>query len=343
MKKKQKILIIILSVVIALTAAASITVNHFLNKVNYDDGTLYTAETSGENETADEDDEISPADREDSSELNKADKNIMQNLDNGKIWYSKDVLNVLLLGIDYGSEKYPYGRSDAMILLSVNKSTKKIGIVSLSRAAYVSIPGYANTRLSHAHGLGGASLAKRTVEENYKTAIDNYVSVTFSSFEKIIDIFGGVTLELTSAEARAMQNKLGSSAAGRYHLNGKNALEYVRIRSIDSDRDRTARQRKLVLAFSKKVSSMNKTQLLKNVSAVLQYLSTDFSKSEILSNAISAVNYLSWETNQYIIPHKSTSLTLKGGFEVLILDWNNEIKYLHEILYANTNIKYKTS
>lgn len=343
MKKKQKILLIILSAIIVLTAAVAVTVNHFLSKINFDDGTLQTAETSEKGETEAEDDEISPDDRADSSELNKADKNIMQNLDDGKILYSKDVLNILLLGIDYGSEKYPYGRSDAMILLSVNKSTKKISIVSLSRAAYVNIPGYSNTRLSHAHGLGGASLAKRTVEENYKTAVDNYVSVTFSSFEKIIDIFGGVTVYLTSAEAGAMRNKLGSSSAGSYRLNGKNALEYVRIRSIDSDRARTARQRRLVLAFSKKLGSMSKTELLKNVTDVLPYLSTDFSKSEILSNAISAVSYLSWETNQYVIPHNSTSLTLKGGFEVLLLDWSSEIKYLHEILYANTSLKYKAS
>lgn len=343
MKKKQRVLLTVISVVIVLAVAVTLTVNYFLNKVNYDNGTLQTAETAREDETDEAQDEISPADREDSSELSEADKNISQNLDGGKIWYSKNVMNVLLLGIDYGSSNYPYGRSDAMILLSVNKDTKKVSLVSLSRAAYVNIPGHYNTRLSHAHGLGGAALAKRTVEENYKIAIDNYVSVTFSSFEKIIDIFGGVTIELTSSEARAMQGKLGSSAAGSYNLNGKNALEYVRIRSIDTDRDRTGRQRKLILAFSKKVSSMSKTQLLKNVTDVLGYLSTDFTKTEILSNAATAVNYLSWETNQYIIPHKSTSLTLRGGFEVLILDWSSEISYLHEILYTGTDVKYKTS
>lgn len=340
MKKKQKILLIILAVIIAAAAVISITINHYLNKINYDDGTAQTAETATEeqNDNDQENDiddaEIPSEDRENSAELNEADKDINQNLGSGTVSESKNVENILLLGIDYGSSNFPYGRSDAMILLSLNKSKGVANLVSLSRAAYVNVSGFYNTRLSHAHGLGGAGLAKKTVEENYKIKINNYVSTTFSSFEKIIDVFGGVRITLTSAEASAMKNKLGSSKAGTYDLNGKNALEYVRIRSIDTDRDRTGRQRKLLVAFSNKLKGMSKSQLLKNVSNVLGYITTDFSKSEILSYAASSAKYLSYETRQYIIPHKPTSLVLRGGYEVLILDWASEVKYLKQVLYG---------
>lgn len=344
MKKKQKILLIILAVVIAASSVISITVNHYLNKINYDNGTDRIVETYSEENREDisesetepdiDDSEIPSEDRENSSELNKADKEIDQNLGTGTVSQSKDIQNILLLGIDYGSSSFPYGRSDAMILLSLNKSKGVANLVSLSRAAYVNVSGFYNTRLSHAHGLGGASLAKKTVEENYKIKINNYVSTTFASFEKIIDAFGGVRITLTSAEAAAMKNKLGSSKAGTYNLNGKNALEYVRIRSIDTDRDRTGRQRKLLVAFSNKLKGMSKSQLLKNVSNVLGYITTDFSKSEILSYAASSAKYLRYETRQYIIPHKPTSLVLRGGYEVLILDWTSEVKYLKQVIYG---------
>lgn len=341
--KKHKIITTVLVVIILIITVSFATAYHFLNKINYDDGGT-SIETAPTAEVSTEESDIlnsgSLSDNEKQS-LSVADKSIGQNLDNSQIWYSSDVLNILLMGIDYGGKAYPYGRSDAMIVLSINKVSKKIHLVSLSRAAYVAIKGYNNTRLNHAHGYGGAPLAVSTVESNYKIRIDNYASVTFDSFEKIIDALGGVKINLTAAEARVLNRKYGKfPSAGTYSLNGNQALEYVRIRKIDTDKERTSRQRKLLLSISQKIKSMNLSSVGGILNTVLPLVTTDFSKSDILKQAANLSGYLDWDISQAIVPHKSSSLVLRGGFEVLLVNWQDEVKYVHDLLYNNADVKY---
>lgn len=283
----------------------------------------------------------------DSKELKENDKLIELNSHNNEIWYSDDVLNVLLMGIDEGSSSFPYGRSDAMILVSINKKTKKIKLISVSRTAYVAIPGYNNTRLNHAHGYGGADLAIRTIEDNYKIRIDNYVSTNFDAFEALIDAVGGVDITLTSAEAKALKSKLKENGyeykgEGSYKLNGPMALEYVRLRKIDSDRDRTQRQRNILTALADRAMNMNIFQLNVLLNNVLPYITTDLSKFEIVSQLTNVPSYLSNGFEQYVLPHKSSKLTLIDDYEVVLVDWEDEVKYTHELIYSDVEAKYYT-
>ncbi|MBQ8504584.1 MAG: LCP family protein [Clostridia bacterium] len=279
------------------------------------------------------------------AELEENDKLIELNAHNNEIWYSEDVLNILLMGIDGGGKSYPYGRSDAMILVSINKVTKKIKLISLSRTAYVAIEGYDNTRLNHAHGYGGAQLAMQTIENNYKIRIDNYVSTTFSAFQELIDAAGGVTITLTKAEAKALKSKLKSNGyeyigAGTYNLNGPMALEYVRLRKIDSDRDRTQRQRNVLTALANKAKGMNVFQLNVLLNKVLPLITTDLSKTEIVSQLVNVPTYLSSDFEQYILPHKSSKLQLIDNFEVVLVDWEDEVKYTHKLIYDGVTPSY---
>ncbi|MBQ8028500.1 MAG: LCP family protein [Clostridia bacterium] len=277
--------------------------------------------------------------------IEENDKKIERNFNDSKIWFNENVKNIMLFGVDNGSKTYPYGRSDAMILISVNQKTKKVNMISLSRAAYVKIKGYSNTRLSHAHGYGGPALAIDTIERNYKIRIDNYVSTNFSTFVKAIDAIGGITIKLTKKEAVALkskikQNGLEYKGEGSYKLNGTLALEYVRLRKIDTDRARTQRQRNVLVAIANKMVNLSVLELNNMLNAVLPYITTDLKKSEILGQLRYVPSYLSGTVSQYVIPYKHTSLSLRDGFEVLLLDWESEVQYLHDIVYAGETPLY---
>lgn len=277
--------------------------------------------------------------------LKENDKEIERNFNDSKIWYNDNVVNILLMGIDEGSKSYPNGRSDAMILLSVNKSTKKVKLISLSRAVYAAIQGYENTRLSHAHGYGGASLAIDTVERNYKIRIDNYVSTKFETFIEIIDVLGGVDITLTKEEAKALKSKIKKagleySGAATYRLNGSLTLEYVRLRKIDTDKARTQRQRNVLMAIASKVKNMSVIEMNVMLNRILPLITTDLTKGEIISQMMYVPSYLSGNIEQYIIPHESTKLTLIGDFEVLLIDWEKEVQYAHDIIYEGVTPSY---
>ena len=280
------------------------------------------------------------ADAEERRRLEEYDRFIREN--NSKIWKSKDVINILLLGIDEGAKAYPYGRSDAMIIVSVNKATQKVRLISLSRAAYSAIPGYENSRLSHAHGLGGPELAVKAIEQNYKIKIDNFASTTFESFKEIIDCFGGVNITLTDAEAREMGKKFKNiKGSATYTLNGEQALFYARTRKIDTDKARTGRQRKILVALSQKIKNMSFTEATNLMNRVLPLVTTDFTKTEILKQAGAALTYVRWDIKQYVLPHQSSKLVIRDNFEVVLVDWSKEVAYVHQLVYEGVSPEFE--
>lgn len=344
--KKYKVPVIIISAVLVLAIALASVGAYYLGKIDYDSNR--TGATAPTNPLGDDDDAdilnsgtLSP---EDSSALSDADKDIAANLDNSQVWYSDDVYNVLLMGIDYGSKSYPYGRSDAMIIVSINRKSRVIKLISVSRTAYSAIPGYKNTRLNHAHGYGGPALVIAAIEKNYKIRIDNYASATFDSFGKIIDAFGGIPITLTAPEAKSLNGRAGSfPSAGTYNLNGTQALAYARTRHIDSDKDRTGRQRKVLLAIAQKSKEMPIGTILGMIDVILPLVRTDMSKTQLISQAANAPSYLRWGTQQYVLPHKSSGLVLRDGFEVVLVDWKTEVAYVHDLIYKGVEVKYENA
>lgn len=278
--------------------------------------------------------------------LKDNDKQIEKNIKNNKIWYNNDIINILLMGIDNGSINYPYGRSDSMIVASINKKTKKVKLVSLARSAYVSIKGYPNTRLNHAHGYGGAALAMNTVERNYRIRIDNYISTNFECFKQLIDQLGGVDITLTKKEARAMKAKLRSEGytyigAGNYRLNGETALYYVRLRKIDSDRQRTQRQRNVLTSIATRIQNMGFIEMNSLLNRILPLITTNLSKRQIVSQLTNVSSYLSNGIEQDVLPNKVFPLELRDGYEVMIVDWDHEVEYAHKLFYNGVTPSYK--
>lgn len=251
---------------------------------------------------------------------------------------SDDVLNILLIGQDSDKATGQRSRSDSMILLSVNKKNNTITMTSFMRDLYVQIPGgYTDNRINAAYRFGGAPLLDATIEKNFGVVIDGNIEVGFDQFVKIIDILGGVDVELTQAEAKYMQSCGYLFAAGKRHLNGQMALTYCRIRKIDSDHYRTERQRKVLTALGESARNMSVTQMMALINQVLPYVYTDLSDSEIVTGATAALSILSsgGQIKSSKVPQSGQYYgDLIMGMQVLVPNLTLCNQYLKSLIYG---------
>ncbi|MDD2427231.1 MAG: LCP family protein [Eubacteriales bacterium] len=246
-----------------------------------------------------------------------------------KVW------NVLLIGSD-AADGGAYGRSDAMILMTVNEKTGNIHLTSLMRAIYVSIPNepdprYANNyspnyMLNAAHTWGGPELLLKTVQRNFRVDVPKYVAVDFNGFTEVIDAIGGVTINLTQAEA----SYLGMSAGPQW-MNGAKALEYSRIRKLDSDFYRMGRQRTVIAAIIDKMRTVDVVTLAKTAEAIAPSLSTNYSRGELLGIISRAPTYQKYGMDELMLPvEEYDAMVYINGMEMYNIDWSRNINALHE-------------
>ena len=205
------------------------------------------------------------------------------------------IVNILLIGQDRreGEER---ARSDSMILCTFNKRTKQITMTSFLRDLYVPIPGHGSNRINAAYTLGGMKLLDKTLRENFGIYIDGNVEVDFGHFAQIIDLLGGVDMELRQDEANFINKETGSDlAAGMQRLNGEQALMYSRIRKLDSDGDfsRTDRQRKVMSALFQAYKNSGINTMLSLVKQILPMVDTDMGTIEMMLLAMELVPMLS--------------------------------------------------
>ena len=250
----------------------------------------------------------------------------------------KHVINILLIGQDR-REGESRARSDTMILVSVNTERKSISLVSLMRDLYVQIPGYSDNRINAAYQWGGMELLDETVLENFGVEVDGNVEADFEQFETIIDILGGVDVEMSKGEAEYMKYVMdrGDVQEGEYHLNGKQALDFARMRGLDDDFHRTERQRRLLTRLAEKLQSASAQQLLDLVNEVLPHVSTDMSSTQMLGYAASAIQvYLSGaEITAGRIPAEGMYSDAEiRGMQVLVPNLEKCQSYQSELIYG---------
>lgn len=205
---------------------------------------------------------------------------------NAEVIEDEDVVNILLLGQDRrGGTKNSL--TDVMMLCSINKETKTLTMTSFLRDLYVQIPGYYRSdKLNVAYPVGGFDMIDAALEVNFGVRVDGNVEVDFSQFSKIIDLLGGVDIELTGAEASYMNSSGFSVHSGMNHLNGDEALMYSRIRYIDSDFYRTNRQRNVITAILNQFRNASLGQITDTLVGVLGMITTDMTDAEIMSYAL---------------------------------------------------------
>lgn len=228
----------------------------------------------------------------------------------GGLFQDNAITNILLLGTD-DYQASDVGRSDSLLMISVDTRHKKLKLISFMRDLYVAIPGHKSNKLNAAYsdaggGPAGAELVVSTIEANFGINIDRYVLIRDSAFPKIIDRLGGVTVTLTKGEAQLVNEYCGAPnshlTAGTFCLNGAQAHYYSRIRAIGNDFARTQRQRTVFTSLVNQFKSSNITTVYSALADTLNLVTTDMTKNEILSMASNSLTYLKYPVSQDRIP-----------------------------------------
>ena len=246
-----------------------------------------------------------------------------------------DMSHILLLGIDARPGEKT-GRSDTMVIATLDTDNNVIKLTSLMRDLYVEIPGHKNNRLNAAYVYGGADLLMKTIEHNFNVHIENYVAVNFSMLGDLIDQIGGVELTVESdyyvdrinAVIKEDNRVLGIdvndgllTAAGTQMMTGKQAQAYARYRygTKDGDFGRTVRQREVLMKIFDKVSGKSLTELLKLVEANKDNVYTNLGFMDIVTLAPAVLAMKDAEFEQMRIPIDGAySSKVVSGMAVLV-------------------------
>ena len=198
------------------------------------------------------------------------------------------IMNIALYGVDSESPENK-GRSDAIMIASINGKTGKIKLISIARDTYVDVPEHGKTKINHAYAYGGPQLAIQTMNENFNLNVTDYVTVNFNSLADVIDEMGGIDLEITEAERKQINNYLlkgeKQQESGMVHLTGPQAVSYSRIRKIDGDVMRGERQRKVLECLFQKALEINPLSYPSYVRKFAPMVETSLSNDEILKIA----------------------------------------------------------
>jgi len=205
-------------------------------------------------------------------------------------------LNVLLMGIDArGGEEM--ARSDTMILASIDPKTKQVALLSIPRDTRVSIPGHGYDRINTAVVYGGPELALRVVSDLTGVPVKYYVLTDFRGFKNIVDILGGVTLEVEQDMYHWDDEEGGiyeiNLKKGLQRLDGDKALQYVRYRDYDlGDIERTRHQQKFLAALAEEVLQPSTVpKLPKLIPEVYRWVKTNMGLSDLCTLAAAAKNF----------------------------------------------------
>lgn len=248
--------------------------------------------------------------------------------------YEARRINFLLVGRDAHGEG-ENGRSDSMILCSVDTGSKSVTLISFLRDIYLRIPGHGSSRLNASYSWGGAELLKQTLEENFGVTADVTLEIDFEGFQNVIDHLGGVDIDLTDREADHLNNVHGWTLhAGVNHLDGQQALAYSRIRYLDSDFYRTERQRNVLTALLTTYGSAGYLEMLNATDAFLDQSTSDHTDEELLAYALELYAMMDdFEIATHRIPADGTySYETIRGMSVIEVDFEENRELLLSIL-----------
>lgn len=237
---------------------------------------------------------------------------------------TKSITNILLVGVETNDQNNYIGRSDCMMIMTLDKYNKTIKLTSLLRDIYVSIPNHGYNKLNASWAFGGFDLLSQTIEKNFRIKIDEYVAVNFSAFAKAVDAMGGLDMDLDADEA---QYTGAGKIAGSYNLNGEETLRYTRIRyyrNTDGSKDdwgRTSRQRVILQKLIEKAKSMSIGTMNTVLDQVFPEIYTNMKADEFTKYIVASPTYLKYQVTEYYVPHygEFDSDYVKGVGDVLAL------------------------
>ncbi len=254
----------------------------------------------------------------------------------------KDWLHILILGTDTGSLELNYGRTDAMMVASVNTKTGQMKLTSLVRDMLVDIPGLSiRNRINTANAFGGPLLAVKTVNEVLGLNITRYCSINFRGFKDIVDLLGGVTLTLSggeSAEANAPYSN------GPQVLNGEQALAYVRIRKLDNNFGRNQRQRLFLNALLEQVKNSSMDRILSVIAETFKIIATNLTPNEVIA-LLPPVLKNAEGMEMLSLPQEGTFKYTTTSWGASVVDYDAEAvkKAFHAFVYGAADVTTTTA
>lgn len=263
-------------------------------------------------------------------------------IDDSELYRDSEQTNILLIGVD-ARESDVSSRSDTMMLLTIDNKNGQIKLTSFLRDSYVKIAGRKKEKLNAAYFRGGIQGLVDTLELNFKVEIPYYMLVDFEIFTTVVDMLGGIEVEVTEKES-AYSKKTPTDRGGylpleageNIHLNGTEALWYSRMRYLDSDFMRTQRQRKVITAIVEKAKLQKPQALLELAEAIIPLIKTNITADEMKKLGVDAVldKAYNYSIVQQQIPADETwsNKTISGVGACLVMDLDENAEILANFL-----------
>ena len=187
-----------------------------------------------------------------------------------------------IFGVDSRTNSYGIGtRSDCLMIVGIDKENKFVKVCSILRDTLFHIEGHDFEKATHAHSYGGPTLAVSTLNENLDLNIEKYITVNFNSVAELVDMIGGVTIEITADEVPYMGGSI--TEAGTYVLDGTQAVTYSRIRSTEGgDFKRSERQRDVLFQIFEEAKDLSADTKLQIGRTMLNTISTNIPDDEVI-------------------------------------------------------------
>ncbi|MCT4564807.1 MAG: LCP family protein [Maledivibacter sp.] len=252
--------------------------------------------------------------------------------------------HILLVGIDSRSNTFSHSRADTIMIASINKFKRQVKLTSIMRDTYVKIPRHKNNRINAAYAYGGVELLKETINKNFNLNIDKHIVINFKGFERVIDVLGGVDVNIKKYEVRELNrclSGLGRSRqcfikqSGLKHVNGQQALAYCRIRKVGKgDYERTERQQRIMKLIIDKVKELNFSEYPKLIAGIYPNVKTNISNKESLKLVYDYYKINDWNMESIQIPtNKSGKPRIINSMWVIDPNINECIKCIKEFIY----------
>lgn len=221
----------------------------------------------------------------------------------------ENIITFALFGTDSrDTDNMSAGRSDTIIIASVNTKFKTIKLISIPRDTYVEVPGYGKTKINHAYAYGGEALAIKTINQNFGLNITEYATIDFSGLIHIINDLGGITMNITKDEMEYINSHSSEAykitgrtykeltSYGNVTLSGEQALTHSRNRTVGNDFTRAGRQREVLEAIMSKLASMGVSKILDMSDSFLQEVKTNIN----VMDYVGQLTDILMSSNQYM-------------------------------------------
>lgn len=254
--------------------------------------------------------------------------------------------NIVLLGVDSRDIRTNEGaRTDAIIIVSINKETKDVNLASVYRDTYLDLgEEYGLDKVTHAHAYKGPALTISTLNRNLDLNISEFVTVNFKVVAEVIDMMGGIEIDVEENEMSDMNKYIADTSkntgisssqlthSGKQTLDGVQAVTYSRIRKTSGgDYKRTERMRTVLMKTFEKAKKMSISDINNIANKILPQIQTNITQGEIMSLIPQVISYnvkdnIGW-------PYETKGITLDRWYGVPVTLEEN-VKKLHEELFG---------